>query len=170
MPPPAAPTACRWGDAAWAVGRGLMCTQKGCSVAADVQRNSTLCPSWLAQHPHAVTRLLTCCQLDHSRSALQWLERAREALKREVTDIQQQHVQLAAGLNSAVAVAAAAPASPQKQLAAQVGEKRWWAAGWLVGETRSSMQPLHFFSGWHCCLWPYLQLAPPACPTIPSHK
>lgn len=77
----------------------------------------------------------------------QWLERAREALKREVGDIQQQHVQLAAGLNSAVAVAAAAPASPQKQLAAQVGEKRWWAAGWLVGETRSPMQPLHFFGG-----------------------
>ena len=85
-------------------------------------------------------------------------------------DIQEQHVQLAAGLNSAVAVAAAAPASPQKQLAAQVGGKRWWAAGWLVGETRSSMQPLHFFSGWHCCLWPYLQLAPPASLTLPSRK
>lgn len=50
----------------------------------------------------------------------QWLERAREALKREVCDIQQQHGQLSAGLTSAVAAAAAAPASPQKALAAQV--------------------------------------------------
>lgn len=54
--------------------------------------------------------------------AAQWLERAREALRREVADIQQQHGQLAAGLTSAVAVAAAAPAaSPQKALAVQVG-------------------------------------------------
>lgn len=51
---------------------------------------------------------------------LQWLGRAREALKREVSDIQQQHGQLAAGLTSAVAAAAAAPASPQKALAAQL--------------------------------------------------
>lgn len=41
-------------------------------------------------------------------------------MRREVADIQQQHVQLAAGLQSAVAAAAAAPASPQKALAAQV--------------------------------------------------
>lgn len=50
----------------------------------------------------------------------QWLERAREALRREVTDIQQQHGYLASGLSSAAAAAAAAPASPQKVLAAQV--------------------------------------------------
>ena len=52
---------------------------------------------------------------------MQWLERARGALRREVGDIQQQHVALAAGLTSAVAAAAAAPQSPQKAVAAQVG-------------------------------------------------
>lgn len=70
--------------------------------------------------------------LPHPLSTLaKWLERAREALKREVTDIQQQHVQLAAGLNSAVAAAAAAPASPQKQLAAQVGGKTCLFGCWV---------------------------------------
>ncbi|PSC74920.1 Chromatin structure-remodeling complex BSH [Micractinium conductrix] len=58
---------------------------------------------------------------DGGGDCLQWLERAREALRREVADIQQQHGQLAAGLTSAVAVAAAAPAaSPQKALAVQL--------------------------------------------------
>lgn len=52
---------------------------------------------------------------------VQWLERARDALRREVADIQQQHVALAAGLQSAVVAAAAVPQSPQKALAAQVG-------------------------------------------------
>lgn len=55
-----------------------------------------------------------------SASCLQWLQRAREALKREVADIRQQHVALQADLGSAVAVAAAAPQSPQKALATQV--------------------------------------------------
>ncbi len=70
-----------------------------------------------AQRPcRNALRAATC----HGRPLLQWVERAREALQREVADIQQQHCQLAAGLASAAAAAAAAPTSPQKALAAQV--------------------------------------------------
>lgn len=72
------------------------------------------CPHVAGLCPHALTAVGLI------RDSPQWLERAREALKREVADIQQQHGQLAAGLASAVAAAAAAPASPQKALAAQV--------------------------------------------------
>ncbi|KAI3429557.1 hypothetical protein D9Q98_005645 [Chlorella vulgaris] len=51
---------------------------------------------------------------------LQWLDRARQALKREVSEIKQEHSALVVGLHSAATAAAAAPQSPRKALAGRV--------------------------------------------------